>query len=98
MKLKFWDSFGAEETATVLSRFEDHEGEWYYVVPPSTAAMYDRTPRVICPDNVIGLDLTDEITGVNEAIYSLLSQANEIAYENGLEDLQDAILEAIEAI
>ena len=52
--LKFWTAHGTEETATILAKFQDSEGEWYYVVPPHVGAHYNRRPRVITPDEVIG--------------------------------------------
>lgn len=52
--LKFWTSYGTEETATILAKFQDNEGEWYYVVPPHVGAHYDRRPRIITPAEVIG--------------------------------------------
>jgi len=81
--LKFWTAHGTEETAIILASFTDTQGERHYVVPPSTAAMYDRSPRIISPANVIG----DE-TPAEEQVLAKLAEALEIARENGIDALR----------
>ena len=65
---------------------------------PSPAAMYARTPRVICPGNVIGVDLVDEADSVKATISGLLNEAWEIAHENGFEDTEKVLYMTIRQV
>ena len=51
--ITFINAHGEKETNTVLATFKDNQGGTWFVVPPSVAAMYDRTPRVIAPDAIV---------------------------------------------